>query len=127
MQFGYIHSNYSVDEKIVGYFGRHPIKQFIRGKPIRFGFKEWALCSNTGYTYKFSVYQDATATPREQPLGSQVVLDLLNDTPAGASIYFDNFFTSISLIQQLTAKQYRATGTIRLNRVPDYPFGKKKS
>ena len=126
MQFGYIHSNYSVDEKIVGYFGRHPIKQFIRGKPIRFGFKEWALCSNTGYTYKFSVYQGASATPREQPLGSQVVLNLLNDTPVGASIYFDNFFTSISLIQQLTAKQYRATGTIRLNRVPDYPFGEKK-
>ena len=126
MQFGYIHSNYSVDEKIVGYFGRHPIKQFIRSKPIRFGFEEWALSSNTGYTYKFSVYQGTSATPREQPLGSQVVLDLLNDTPAGASIYFDNFFTSISLIQQLTAKQYRATGTIRLNRVPDYPFGEKK-
>ena len=84
------------------------------------------MCSNTGYTYKFSGYQGAPATPREKPLGSQVVLDLLNDIPAGASIYFENFFTSISLIQQLTAKQYRAIGTIRLNRVPDYPFGEKK-
>ena len=29
MQFGYIHSDYSIDEKIVGYYDRHPIKQFI--------------------------------------------------------------------------------------------------
>ena len=39
-QFGYFGSRYSVDEKIVEYFGKHPMKQYIRGKPIRFGFKE---------------------------------------------------------------------------------------
>ena len=53
LQFGYFSDKYSVDEKIVGYYGRHPIKQFIRGKPVQFGFKEWALCSTSGYTYKF--------------------------------------------------------------------------
>ena len=117
MQFGYIHSDYSIDEKIVGYYDRHPIKQFIRGKPIRFGFKEWALCSSSGYTYKFSVYQGASSTPREQLLGSEVVLDLLRDVPVGISVHFDNFFTSIFLMKQLTTKQYRTTGTFRLNRV----------
>lgn len=30
---------YSVDEMMVPYFGRHSSKQFIRGKPIRYGFK----------------------------------------------------------------------------------------
>ena len=29
-------------------------------------------------------------------------------------------------MKQLTTKQYRATGTIRFNRVPNRPFGKKK-
>ena len=52
MKFGYLHCNYSVDEKIVGYFGRQSLKRFVRGKPIEFGFKEWTL-----YTYIFSVYQ----------------------------------------------------------------------
>ena len=126
MQCGYLHSDYSIDEKIVGYYGRHPIKQFIRGKPIRFGFKEWALCSSSGYTYKFSVYQGASSTPREHPLGCHVVLDLLRDAPVGIAVYFDNFFTSISLMKELTNKQFRATGTIRLNRVPNRPFGEKK-
>ena len=31
--------NYSIDETMVSYFGRHSAKQFIRGKPVRFGYK----------------------------------------------------------------------------------------
>ncbi|KAK9752887.1 Transposase IS4 [Popillia japonica] len=31
------------DESMVTYFGRHPSKQFIHGKPIRFGCKVWCL------------------------------------------------------------------------------------
>jgi len=30
---------YSVDEIMIPYFGRHHTKQFIYGKPVRFGFK----------------------------------------------------------------------------------------
>ena len=30
---------YSVDETMVPYFGRHSSKQYIRGKPIRYGYK----------------------------------------------------------------------------------------
>ena len=29
----------SIDEGMIKYFGPHPLKQFIRGKPCRFGFK----------------------------------------------------------------------------------------
>ena len=32
-------SLYSVDESMVPYYGRHSCKQFIRGKPVRFGYK----------------------------------------------------------------------------------------
>ena len=31
--------NLSIDESMVPYYGRHSAKQFIRGKPIRFGYK----------------------------------------------------------------------------------------
>lgn len=45
------------DESMVAYYGRHGCKQFIRGKPIRFGYK--VLCLNTpdGYLIDFDVYQ----------------------------------------------------------------------
>lgn len=31
-----------IDESTVPYYGKHYAKQFIRGKPIRFGYKNWA-------------------------------------------------------------------------------------
>lgn len=30
---------YAVDESMISYYGRHSSKQYIRGKPIRYGFK----------------------------------------------------------------------------------------
>ena len=30
---------FSVDEVMIPYFGRHSTKQFIRGKPVRYGYK----------------------------------------------------------------------------------------
>ena len=125
LQFGYFSDKYSVDEKIVGYYGRHPIKQFIRGKPVRFGFKEWALCSTSGYTYKFFVYQGANAQPRPKDvlLGTEVVMNLLEKIPCGVSVFFDNFFTNMDLIKSLTELGIKASGTVRLNRLPGNPFG----
>ena len=128
LQFGYFSDKYSVDEKIVGYYGQHPIKQFVRGKPVRFGFKEWALCSTSGYTYKFFVYQGANAQPRPKDvlLGTEVVLNLLEKIPSGVSVFFDNFFTSMDLMKSLTELGIKASGTVRLNRLPGNPFGAKK-
>lgn len=31
--------DYSIDEVMIPYFGRHSAKQYIRGKPIRYGYK----------------------------------------------------------------------------------------
>ena len=46
MQFGFFDYNLSIDEIMVKYYGRFGIKKCIRNKPIRFGFKVWALCSS---------------------------------------------------------------------------------
>ncbi len=37
---------FSVDEVMIPYFGRHSSKQFIHGKPIQYGYKVWALCTS---------------------------------------------------------------------------------
>lgn len=55
-QFGIFESNLAVDEMIVKYFGHHGIKQFIKRKPVRFGYKFWTLCGVSGYCYNFSLY-----------------------------------------------------------------------
>ena len=50
-QFGIFHEVLSVDESMVPYFGRHSAKIFIKGKPIRFGYKVWCLCGSDSYPY----------------------------------------------------------------------------
>ena len=45
----------SVDEAIVKYFGPHPLKQFMRGKPHRFGYKVM-LQDFFSFTYPYIFY-----------------------------------------------------------------------
>ena len=46
-------SLYSVDETIVPYYSRHSCKQFIRGKPVRFGYKVTYLLSSCFMLFMF--------------------------------------------------------------------------
>lgn len=38
-RFGIFEENLSVDEMMIRYYGHNTLKQFIRNKPIRFGYK----------------------------------------------------------------------------------------
>ena len=39
---------YSNNEMMVPYYRRYGDKQYIRGKPVRFGFKLWTICTSDG-------------------------------------------------------------------------------
>jgi hypothetical protein len=81
-QFGYFHKRLSVDESMVPYFGKHGLKMFIRNKPIRFGFKNWSLCGDNGYLYKFETYQGAEEKSAD-PLGTRVVMKAVQNLLPG--------------------------------------------
>ena len=115
-KFGVFREELSVDEMLVRYFGHHPLKQFIKGKPIRFGYKMWSLCGSDGYCYKFQLYCGKETGPKKDlPLGTRVVTEMLEavDTPTDHSIYFDNLFTSRQLMVTLAEEGYRATGRVQ--------------
>lgn len=119
-QFGIFSSNLSIDEQMVPYFGRHNCKMFIRGKPIRFGFKFWCMCSDDGYLYEAIPYAGISTTYNKQiGLGASVVLEMLKFVthPDHHVIYFDNFFSSYHLFCLLNEKKFRAIGTVRSNRL----------
>lgn len=72
-QWGFMHEKLSIDEAMIKYFGHHSSKQFIRGKPVRFGFKNWMLTSSCGYLYNFDTYcgaKNVNADVLQMPLGS---------------------------------------------------------
>lgn len=129
-RFGFFSKCLSIDEMIIKYFGHHGLKQFIRGKPIRFGYKLWAMCSDNGYVYDFFLYQGKETNDNlcKVPLGGRVVLQLASkiDHPEGKELFFDNLFTSHSLLVTLTKMGFRATGTIRANRTKKAPFSTDK-
>ena len=113
--------NMCVDEVMVPYYGRHGTKQFIRGKPVRYGYKIWALASSKGYMYQVEPYCGAMTNlgTTGNGQGYAVVLGLLNksNVPSGKCIYFDNLFTSFILLDELINKGIGGCGTMRENRL----------
>ena len=98
---------------MVPYYGHHSSKMYIRGKPIRFGFKLWVLASSDGYPFKIDVYTGKFDSSNV-PLGEKVITNLLNSVqhPLRHTVYFDNFFSSYKLMAMLADQKFRATGTI---------------
>ncbi|XP_049790145.1 piggyBac transposable element-derived protein 3-like [Schistocerca nitens] len=126
-KLGIFEENLSSDEMIVKYYGRSGLKQFIRGRPTRFGYKLWSLCGASGYCFKFDLYcgKDPQDTARDDlALGPRVVLNMLDciEKPENNCVYFDNFFTSRNRLIHLRNLGFRATGTLRENLVGDCPL-----
>ena len=126
MQFGIFSYYLSIDQQMVPYFGRHSRTLFIRGKPIRFGYKNWGLCGHDGYPYQVHPYQGRENNPQGRPLGTKVVNSLCNivENAENHEVYFDNLFTSISLLDDMRRRKMKATGTLRSNKVLDCPVTK---
>ncbi|XP_039297544.1 piggyBac transposable element-derived protein 3-like [Nilaparvata lugens] len=126
----------SYDEAMIEYFGPHPCKQFIRGKPIRFGYKVWCLNTPSGYLVDFEIYQGKSPNGNEEYMAkfgkcASPLVSMLDELPDEKrnlpyKIYFDNLFTGIPLLVHLQSCGYGATGTMRENRIPkDCPLEAK--
>lgn len=125
------------DESMIKYYGKHSCKQFIRGKPIRFGYKMWCLNTVSGYLVNFEIYQGNS--PRrnveyERFFGKAAApfVQMLDELPEKKrylpyQLYFDNLFTGLNLLYYLKQQGYNATGTIRENRLSkNCPLSDKK-
>lgn len=114
-----------VDEMMIKFKGRAPkgLAQFMPNKPIRNGYKLWALAQR-GYLLDFTLYLGKDRSkPREgMTLGATVVLDFVECQRSDIWCYInkghifvvDNFFSSPALFLLLD-EQYGsgAVGTVR--------------
>ena len=65
----------------------------------------------------FQVYTGKVGDTSEKNLGARVVTDLSKDVlNKGFHLYFDNFFSSPSLLADLCTKKTYCVGTVRVNR-----------
>uniref|UniRef100_A0AAZ1X7W2 PiggyBac transposable element-derived protein domain-containing protein n=1 Tax=Oreochromis aureus TaxID=47969 RepID=A0AAZ1X7W2_OREAU len=103
----------AVDEMMIEYFVRHGCKQFIRGKPIRFGYKIWSLASSSGFVHQMEPYVEATHIWWK--------LDLVR-VQVWFLFYHDNLFTTLSLVDEMTLRGYGSCGTMRQTQLHNVPF-----
>ncbi|XP_008188519.1 piggyBac transposable element-derived protein 4-like [Acyrthosiphon pisum] len=116
----------AVDETMVPFRGRLLFRQYIPGKAHKYGVKLFKLCGTNGYTYNVQVYGGKSQVDGKG-LGCRVVLDLsrryLN---MGRTMVTDNFYTSITLANELLSYDTHLVGTLRSNRVKLPEITKKK-
>lgn len=106
----------SIDENMIKFRGQNEMKQFIKNKPIQWGFKLWCRCDSlNGYLYEFDLYQGKNDD--QHGLGEGVVLKLCKSIEnLNCEIYFNKFFNSPALQATLLEKGIYACGTMQKNR-----------
>lgn len=102
----------------------------MHGKPIRFGYKLWALYGASVYCYNFDLYcgKNASAEDQDLSVGSKVFLQMLRsvENSQSHSVYFGNYFTGYDLLVHLRNLGFQATGTMRENRLRNCPLKSDK-
>ncbi|CAB4039704.1 Hypothetical predicted protein [Paramuricea clavata] len=114
------YQNIAVDERMVKSKHRSGIRQYMKNKPTKWGIKLWVLAdSSNGYTIDFNVYigKSQHEAPSQNGLGYDVVMKLVNPyLGQGYHVFFDNFFSSPKLVQDLFMNGTPSSGTCKINR-----------
>jgi len=99
----------SVDEEILKFKGRTKMKQYIKDKKHKWGFKIYTVSEPSGYTLKIKVYagKEAEETPGDMLKTEFIILDILDDfKQKGFKVTLDRGFGSVSLIEKLDEKGF---------------------
>lgn len=119
---------YSIDEQMIPFLGKCPVRQYVKNKPRPVGLKNFVVTTSEGTVLDFEIYQGST-TPfedKELGIGPSVILHLVKTLPKESYIFFDRYFSTIPLIDRLLSLNIHATATIMHNRVKVCTFKKDK-
>lgn len=85
------------------------------------------ITTSKGLVLDFEIYQgENTPLDRSLGLGPAVVLRLAKTIPEHSVLFFDRYFTTVPLLNRLSAINIKATGTIMNNRLKNIHFNEDK-
>ena len=118
-RYYHLGSYVSVDESMIPFKGRSFMKQYIKDKPCKWGFKVWALCcAESGYFFSLCVYTGKGSTEKLHGLATDSVLDVVDAgaVKAGSVVFTDRWFSSPLLMVELLRRGIFTVGTVQTNR-----------
>lgn len=103
---------------MIKFKGRSSLKQYMRDKPNKRGFKIWMLCDSSSYNLKFQVYtRKSDVLGAEKGLGACIVIDMVDGLPNKNHIVFmDNCFTRYYVFKTLKDDLIYVAGTVNASR-----------
>lgn len=108
--------NVSVERMVKSKVQCHLV-QYMKNKPVKWGFKYWVIGDTTGYTVNFDLYTGRETDRSEFGLGYDAVINLSRPFSfQGYRLYVDNFYASPQLFEDLLGWGIKAAGTLRTNR-----------
>jgi hypothetical protein len=89
-----------VDEQIFPFKGRHGLKNYIKNKPYKWGFKVYSRNGSNGFTHDFMFHDGRKPTPKVSCgyIPGDIVLQLCDSLPTFQNfiVSFDNYFKDTS-------------------------------
>lgn len=106
-----------IDEMIILFYGRCHMRQYCPNKPIPVGLKSVCSSSPQGLVCDMVIYQGENTftdlTRQGYGLGAAAILHLTRTLVPGHYLFFDRYFTSEKLCDELINRGFHATGTIQ--------------
>ncbi|XP_040061887.1 piggyBac transposable element-derived protein 3-like [Ixodes scapularis] len=115
----------SIDEQIIPFKGRSHLKQYLKSKPHKWGYKVFTRESFSGMMHDFIIYEGkGTASDNGFGISGDIVIDLVKTLPqhVNQKLFFDNWFTSLRLVDELKIKGFHCIGTVRADRTEKCPL-----
>lgn len=118
-----------IDEQMVPFKGQSSLKQYIPKKTHKWGYKLFVLADHKGFVYDFFPYTgkinpvDNPNVPDLKP-SANAVLQLAESIPSfkNHKLFFDNWFTSLDLIEHLATRGIWCCGTVQPQRLHNLTF-----
>lgn len=106
-----------IDERMVTSKAHISMKQYMKNKPTKLGFKLFVLDdSSTAYTWNLFVYSGKSESATGNSLSQTDHGSAAIPSGKGYTLFVDNVYTSPVLFKDLAARNFGCCGTIRRNQ-----------